>query len=156
MARKDKNFTLRLFVPQILSAMAGASEVARIEFARHVVSLAADESPRERGTNAASIGWIKSDGIIHDRDMSKRKGGGAVTRARDARDVARKGEITIVTSSGYGGYLEVGTQFMRAFRYLRRSLIRVSRNVGFIAKPMAEAFEKLLEKQTKRLRRRSG
>ena len=113
----------------VLAAAEAAAVAVQIKLAQDVKNEAAryPHSPYDTGHNAASLAWIGPDGKLQGRDDAK----GGKKRASSARNVHHRGDIMVVTTSGYGGFLEVGTRKMRPRHYIRKAMWRVAHGRGW-------------------------
>jgi hypothetical protein len=102
-------------------AKAVAPEVLR-DVGRRIVEGAKDRSPYDTGHNRASIHVVAATGKIVDRQSPK--GGRSFTAAGQ---FTAPGQVSVATSSGYGGYLEVGANLAR---YTRKGKRRAKRKGG--------------------------
>ena len=82
------------------------------DIGRRVAEHAKELSPYDTGHNRSSIAVVHPSGRIEKRGRSR--GGNSFT---DAAGMITRGEMAVVTSSGYGGYLEIGA---RAARYTKK------------------------------------
>jgi hypothetical protein len=96
-------------------------EVLR-DVGRRIVAGAKDRSPYDTGHNRASIHVVTATGRIMYRNQPK--GGRSFTAAGQ---LTAPGQVSVATSSGYGGYLEVGANLAR---YTRKGKRRAKRKGG--------------------------
>jgi hypothetical protein len=115
--------------PAVLKAAEAADVAVRISLAQEIRNEAGKvpPSPYDTGHNAAQIAWVGPDGKLDGRSGAV----GGAPRARDANNVHKRGDIMVVTTSGYGGFLEVGTRKMRPRHYIRKAMWRVARRHGW-------------------------
>jgi len=92
----------------------------QIRGAQHVVADAAKMSPKKTGTNARSIGWgVSEKGEASFGAISAESG---QVSSSGINDNASNQTVIVATTSGYGGYLEVGTGRMGARPYIMPAL----------------------------------
>ena len=91
----------------------------QIRGGQEVVATAAKNHPYkdQRGHNTRSIGWTVSGSGKSSFGPATTQGNGSQGSA-GISDNAGNITVAVVTTSGYGGYLEVGTGRMRPFPYL--------------------------------------
>ena len=149
-------------------AIKGASEELLYEIGQHIVNEARPRSPYATGHNAGSIFVAKSDGVPRERGERKNP---KAAWPRSVSDVVEKGKITVGTSSGYGGILELnlrGARFTRKGKvtkganaaagtrganYIRRALARVTYDLGtesHNAKMVERAMQTIIETRAAR------
>ena len=100
---------------EVLDAVLGGF----IEYAQEVVSFAVKNHPYtdRSGKNSGSIGWVSSKlGTANFGKVSLANGGTSSPIGAASRK--NRIEVAVVTTSGYGGHLEVGTVKMNAFPYI--------------------------------------
>lgn len=89
---------------------------------REIVKPPPTGSPFETGRNRNSVGWMVSPfGDVGFGSLSVSGGG---TERSDTQTVRDEIVVAIATSSGYGGWLEIGTKFMVARAYIVPNVVR--------------------------------
>jgi HK97 gp10 family phage protein len=90
------------------------------EGAEDIVQYARENHPYQdrTGTNTASIGWAIS---AYGRETfgTLKTGKGAESVGGEIQSERDNPTAIVASSSGYGGFLEVGTRFMQAFPYIK-------------------------------------
>lgn len=89
---------------------------------REIVKPPPTGSPFETGRNRNSVGWMVSPfGDVSFGTLSVSSGGTERANIQTVRDEV---VVAIATSSGYGGWLEIGTRFMAARAYIVPNVVR--------------------------------
>ena len=94
---------------------AEASNEAMLDVGRRIARHAKTLSPYATGHNRASIAVVGPKGGITQRQQPKRPED--APRFSDAATGLKRGTVTVLTTSGYGGYLEIGA---KAARYTKK------------------------------------
>ncbi len=101
-----------------------------IEGAQLVVAEAVRNHPyqTQTGTNDRSLGWCASP--WGERNFgSVTTGAGATASSGAGFSKADRPTVLVASTSGYGGFLEVGTSKMRAYPYLGPALTRLRKEI---------------------------
>ena len=143
MASPRANFKIDFDARAISAAMGEAAEDVLETIAEDVAARAADLSPvapKFGGTNRQSIGVVGKNGMIRGRQ------GAAEEPAPELQ-----GQVAVVTTSGYGGYLEVGTRHMAPRHYIRQAVADTmtfyGQNSTAAKQVVAMAFERKLNRR---------
>ena len=142
----------------IMGAMKDVGWNLRLEMARQIASRARTAppigSPKKTGHNRNSIGWIKSGGKVIGRGKPKR---GDSFEADNDANLVNKNQVAVVTTSGYGGFLNFGTRRTSPSYYMNRALAFVikkypksAEQIKVLRKALAQAMR---EHGLKRVRR---
>lgn len=145
--RVELNMNTALVI-QAVEAACGANGEGMVEVARMVVNRASEPppigSPYETGHNRNSLGWVPPGGRVQGRGRSSRRGGFAT----DGRRYRRRDRIVVASTSGYGGWLDIGTRRIRPSHYMRRGLAFAAKNM----RVPADAMRKQLAEEARRHR----
>ena len=120
--------------PAVETAAKIAVSSGLLELAKAVRNKASQSgySPRKTGYNAASIGIVTSDGGIQGQGAVPASASPAqLAHVRTSTAKVEAGDVAVVTTSGYGGYLNYGTRARAPSHYMERALADQYRDMGW-------------------------